>query len=59
MYHIAPYVGIIPDIKAQVARLRYEANEFKFNNGYPVPVHVLACKMADLCQVRERAGYPS
>jgi 20S proteasome subunit alpha 1 len=28
-----------------------EANDFKFNNGFAVPVHVLAQKMADLCQV--------
>ena len=29
------------DIRAQVERLRYEANEFRFNNGYAMPVHVL------------------
>lgn len=32
-------------------RLRYEANEFKFNNGYSMPVHVLAKRIADICQV--------
>jgi 20S proteasome subunit alpha 1 len=39
------------DIRAQVERIRYEANEFRFNNGYPMPVHVLARRIADICQV--------
>ena len=39
------------DIRAQVDRIRYEANEFQFNNGYPMPVHVLARRIADICQV--------
>lgn len=44
-------VGNLPDIRAQVERLRYEANEFKFQNGYSMPVHVLARRIADICQV--------
>lgn len=44
-------IGAIPDIKSQVNRLRYEANEFKYNYGYSCPVHVLANRMADLQQV--------
>lgn len=44
-------LGILPDIRSQVERLRYEANEFKFNNGYSMPVHVLAKRIADICQV--------
>jgi 20S proteasome subunit alpha 1 len=44
-------IGSLPDIRSQVERLRYEAGEFRFNNGYPCPVHVLANRMADLCQV--------
>lgn len=44
-------LGILPDIRSQVERLRYEANEFKFNNGYPMPVHVLSKRIADICQV--------
>ena len=39
------------DIRAQVERIRYEANEFTFENGYPMPVHALAKRIADLCQV--------
>ena len=42
---------IIADIRAQVERIRYEANEFNFNNGYAMPVHVLARRIADICQV--------
>ena len=32
-------------------RIRYEANEFKFQNGYSIPTHVLAQRIADICQV--------
>ena len=32
-------------------RLRYEANEFKFQNGYPMTAADLARRMADICQV--------
>ena len=44
-------IGYPPDIRAQVDRVRYEANEFQYNNGYPIPVHVLAKRIADICQV--------
>jgi 20S proteasome subunit alpha 1 len=44
-------IGLSPDIKAQIQRIRYEANEFWFQNGYSIPVHVLAQKVADICQV--------
>ena len=44
-------IGSLPDIRAQVERLRSEANEFKFNYGYDCPVHVLAQRMADIAQV--------
>ena len=45
------YWCCVADIRAQIEMLRYEANEFKFNNGYAMPVHVLARRMADLNQV--------
>lgn len=41
----------MPDIRAQVERIRMEANEFRFNNGYAMPVHVLSKRIADICQV--------
>jgi len=44
-------LGMDGDVRAQVERLRYEANEFMFTNGYAMPVHVLARRIADLCQV--------
>ena len=31
--------------------MRYEANEFTFTNGYAMPVHALAKRIADICQV--------
>jgi 20S proteasome subunit alpha 1 len=42
---------MLADIRSQVEMLRYEANKFKFENGFPIPVHVLAGRIADLCQV--------
>lgn len=39
------------DVRSQVERVRYEANEFYFTNGYPMPAHVLSRRIADLCQV--------
>jgi len=44
-------IGYGPDIRAQVERVRYEANEFQYGNGYPIPVHVLAKRIADINQV--------
>lgn len=44
-------LGLPADVRAQVERLRYEANEFEFKYGYPIPVHVLAKRIADICQV--------
>lgn len=44
-------IGLIPDIRSQVERLRYEANEFRYANGFSMPVHVLARRIADICQV--------
>ena len=32
-------------------RLRYEAHEFRFKNGYDCPAHVLARRIADIAQV--------
>jgi len=43
--------GMTADARAQVQRLRYEAEEFKFKYGYNIPVHVLARRIADIAQV--------
>jgi 20S proteasome subunit alpha 1 len=34
-----------------VSRIRHEAQEFWFNNGYSMPAHMLARRIADICQV--------
>jgi hypothetical protein len=39
------------DCRVQVTRMRGEAHEFKFKFGYDMPVHVLAKRLADICQV--------
>jgi len=62
VFTITPKIGTVmtgvpADARAQVQRMRQEAHEFKFNHGYDMPVHMLAKRMADLCQVRtQRAG---
>ena len=43
--------NVSADIKAQIERIRYEANEFWFNNGFSMPPHALAKRVADICQV--------
>merc|ERR1712070_11421 len=43
--------GLTADCRVQVSRMRQEAHEFKFKFGYDMPVHVLAKRIADICQV--------
>ena len=43
--------GMVADARASVSRLRQEAAEFKFNNGYDIPVSYLAKRAADLAQI--------
>merc|ERR1712127_995766 len=42
---------MVPDARSKVSRLRQEAAEFKFNNGYDIPVSFLAKRAADIAQV--------
>ena len=56
MYHITENIGLVmtgmvADARSKVQRLRSEAAEFKFNNGYDIPVGYLAKRAADLAQV--------
>jgi len=56
MYHITDKIGLVmtgmvADGRASVQRLRNEANEFKFNYGYDIPVSFLAKRAADISQV--------
>ncbi|KAL1529982.1 hypothetical protein AB1Y20_000909 [Prymnesium parvum] len=43
--------GMVADARSSVQRLRKEAAEFKFNNGYDIPVSFLAKRAADIAQV--------
>lgn len=48
--------GIYADCKSAVQRARYEAADFTFKYGYPVPVHVLARRIADIAQVNTQSA---
>lgn len=48
---------MLPDSKALVAKARQMAAEFEFDNGYPIPVHYLARKIADENQIYTQAAY--
>lgn len=48
--------GMIADCKAQVQRMRFEAADFQFKYGYPIPVHVLAKRIADIAQVNTQSA---
>lgn len=43
--------GMPADCRTQVTRLRYEANEFRLQYGFPMPVASLAKRVGDICQV--------
>ena len=56
MHGITPHIGCVStglaaDAKAQVVRTRMEAAQFKYKNGYDVPVSYLAKRVADVGQV--------
>ncbi len=61
LFHITPRIGClvtgrIADAKAQIQRARYEAADYQYNNGYSIPVHVLARRMADIAQVNTQSA---
>lgn len=47
----AVLTGMVCDFQAVVQRARDEANNFLYTNGYDIPVHYLANRMADVQQV--------
>jgi 20S proteasome subunit alpha 1 len=56
IYKITPKIGCImtgkyADAKASVDRIRQEAFQFQFDNGFPIPISHLAKRAADINQV--------
>ena len=49
--------GLLPDSRNAVIKTRQTAATFEFDNGYPVPVHYLARKVADENQIYTQAAY--
>lgn len=49
--------GMVPDARSAVQRLRYEAGNFKYKNGYEMPVSALAKRRADICQMFTQHAY--
>lgn len=47
----AVLTGTLPDCRSLARRTRGEAVNFKYENGYDIPVHYLASKIADSHQV--------
>lgn len=43
--------GNMNDAKALATRLRYQAAEFRFEKGYHIPVHIMAQKLSEWCQL--------
>lgn len=49
--------GMLPDSKSMISKTRQTAAGFEFDNGYPIPVHYLARKVADEAQIYTQAAY--
>jgi 20S proteasome subunit alpha 1 len=62
LYNITPSIGCLmtgmsADARALVFKAREEAAEFKDQNGYEIPVHYLALKIANVGQVYTQHAY--
>ncbi|CAG9332122.1 unnamed protein product [Blepharisma stoltei] len=49
--------GLLPDARALVTRMRNEASEYRFKNGIPCPVNILANRTGDLAQVYTQQAF--
>eukprot|EP00919_Chromeraceae_sp_WS-2016_P009099 GHVR01021346.1.p1 GENE.GHVR01021346.1~~GHVR01021346.1.p1 ORF type:complete len:248 (+),score=61.35 GHVR01021346.1:48-791(+) len=50
-------LGMTGDCRATVSKAREIATEFEDSKGYPIPVHFLANKIANVCQVYTQHAY--
>eukprot|EP01006_Ploeotia_vitrea_P061159 TRINITY_DN77386_c0_g1_i1.p1 TRINITY_DN77386_c0_g1~~TRINITY_DN77386_c0_g1_i1.p1 ORF type:complete len:259 (-),score=132.85 TRINITY_DN77386_c0_g1_i1:186-917(-) len=62
MFKVADHIGsvatgLVADARAQCQRARYEVAEFKYKNGYDMPVKELASRMADWSQLRTQHAF--
>ena len=62
LYRLTDHIGCVmtgttPDSLSAVAKARSVAAAFQYDNGYPIPVHHLAKKMADENQIYTQAAY--
>ena len=53
----APFCCVLADAKAVVTYLRHIATQFRLKNGYHIPVHVLASRMAERNQQHTQYAY--
>lgn len=49
--------GLLPDAKGVVRKTREMAGDFEYENGYSIPAHYLARKVADEAQIYTQAAY--
>lgn len=47
-------VGLLPDVLYICRRLRYEAAQFQFKNGYSIPVSILAERLSEIHQLESQ-----
>eukprot|EP01067_Filipodium_phascolosomae_P000903 Filipodium_phascolosomae@DN1636_c0_g1_i1.p1 len=62
LYQIIPtigcaMIGLEPDCRAIVRRARQIASEFEYEYGYPIPVHYLTVKVANIAQVHTQHAH--